>query len=89
MYLQSKQPKSLPDAMSLSEFYDALSGFDWYYDFSDDYSVYNSGRRREAELSKLAKQSSEHQALFDAWSKHMFTGKAWGNERAPKPERPS
>lgn len=32
-----------------------LGNFDWYYSFSDDSSVYRSGKRREDELRQMAK----------------------------------
>ena len=32
-----------------------LDNFDWYYSFSDDSSVYRSGKRREDELRQMAK----------------------------------
>jgi len=75
--------------MTLQEFYDALASFDWYYEMSDDHSVWTAGVRRSDELRAIAKQSPEHQALYEAWGKHMYTGPAWENERAPKPERPA
>lgn len=75
--------------MNLTEYYDRLEKADWFYEFSDDHSVWKRGSTEFANLRGLAKQSSEHQALFDAFRTHHFSGKPWGTEKQPKPERPS
>lgn len=74
--------------MSLQDFYDRLDKADWYYQMSDDGSVWRSGERAFGELQDIAKESPEHQALYDSFSKHYYTGPSWGTEQAPKPERP-
>ena len=73
---------------SLASYWDLLNSHDWYYCFSDDGGVYNAGRRAHAVMDELANTSQEHRALFIAFSDHMFTGRPWGNEKQPKPERP-
>jgi hypothetical protein len=78
-----KEPK-----MNLSDFYNALEAHDWYFDYSDDHSVWKRGVAARDALVAASKESPEHTALFKAYREHMFTGKPWGNEKAPKPVRP-
>ena len=74
--------------MKLSQFWDELNRHDWYYDFSDDFSVWKRGSDRDKELRVMANESPAHQELMDKFSKHYFSGKPWGTDKAPKPERP-
>ena len=74
--------------MTLQEFYDQCERHDWYYDYSDDNRVWEAGLASLGSLQAAAKESPAHQALLDAFNAHQFTGKPWGNEKAPKPERP-
>lgn len=55
-------------AMPLTEFQDALYRHDWQFQYSDDHHVWERGHNRQRELERIAEQSLEHQALFDAWS---------------------
>lgn len=73
---------------TLADFYDMLERADWYYAFSDDGGVFRAGEAHFAKLNTMADQSPAHRALFDGFKKHFFTGRAWNNERAPKPHRP-
>lgn len=73
---------------SLAEFYDVLERHDWYYYFSDDMSVHNKGELAQKNVEAMAKLSVEHGTLFDAFNAHVFSGKPWGTERAPKPIKP-
>ena len=45
--------------LSLSELYDELVRFDWWYDYSDDHSVWTRGSEREKELERLAESLGE------------------------------
>jgi hypothetical protein len=73
----------------LTEFYDMIDRFDWSYMMSDDHRVWEQGSAQESKLLSIAKQSPEHQALWDGFKKHWWSGPYMGTERAPKPERPS
>lgn len=73
----------------LAEFYDMIDSFDWSYMMSDDHGVWQRGSARESRLLSIAKQSPEHQALWDAFHKHRWSGDHMGTEKAPKPERPT
>lgn len=75
--------------MELGEYYDELEKHDWFYDYSDDHSVWRRGQAARNKLSSIASQSPEHKALWDGFNKHVFSGPNWGTEKAPKPEKPN
>lgn len=68
--------------MTLSEFYTELGYHDWYYEYSDDHGVWRRGREDYGRLVSIAKESPEHQKLFEDYSAYVFTG-------TPKPEVPA
>jgi hypothetical protein len=72
----------------LSEFWEKLNKFNWYYDFSDDSKIWDRGKLTHRELAAIAKISPEHQTLYNKFTKHAYSGRAWGNEKVPKPARP-
>jgi hypothetical protein len=75
--------------MTLTEYYDKLDGFDWYYDFSDDHRVYTAGEVRKANLIGMStKGGDEFKELYSAFKRHHFSGPAWSTDKEPKPERP-
>lgn len=74
---------------TLAKYWEMLNQHDWYYSYSDDGSVYRRGSEAEAKLLAIAKKSPEHQALFDGFRHHHFSGGPWNTEKAPKPEKPS
>lgn len=75
--------------MELQEYYEELGKHDWFYQYSDDHSVWRHGESARARLASIANQSPEHRALWDGFNKHMFSGDAWGTEKAPKPGKPN
>lgn len=73
---------------SLQEYWDQLDLHDWFYSYSDDNRVWKRGEAEKSALLAIAKSSPEHQALYDGFHKHHFSGKAWNTEKAEKPARP-
>ena len=67
---------------TLYSFYDTLRYHDWYYEYSDDHRVWTNGRDNLARIRQIAKESPEHKALFEAYSKYIF-------DSGEKPEKPS
>lgn len=65
----------------LKDFYNACRYADWHAAYSDDRGVRNRGEARMAELKEQAKQSPEHQAIFDAFREHKWN-------RGPVPAEP-
>lgn len=76
------------EPVTLLQFYELLSKHDWYYDWSDDRSIWARGKSSLVLIQGIAAQSQEHLALFNGFKKHYFTGRPWNNEQAPKPEKP-
>jgi hypothetical protein len=76
------------EEVSLSDYWDMLNKHDWWYEFSDDRRVYNAAACQDKYLRAVAKQSQEHQSLFEGFHRHHFTGKPWDNEQSPKPAKP-
>lgn len=75
--------------MGLAEYWDNLNRHDWYYQFSDDHGVWCAGESDAGRLAALAMLSNEHKAMHEQFTKHYYSGEAWGTPRAPKPERPT
>jgi len=65
-------------APTLQEFDAQLAAHDWFYEYSDDHSVWEAGRAAHSKLLAAAKASPQHQALYDLWYRRWFTGKPWG-----------
>jgi hypothetical protein len=63
---------------TIEEFDRRLSRHDWYFAYSDDGGVFRAGDREADELLRVAMQSAEHAALYDAWSKFRFSGDHFG-----------
>jgi len=68
--------------ITLSEYYDMLDKHDWFFDMSDDHSVWEAGRRARNKLKDIAWQSPAHKELYYRFT--LYVGKV----DAPKPMRP-
>lgn len=66
--------------MNLKDYDDRLARHDWYHCWSDDHGVWSRGEDDYREIKYLAGESPEHKLLFEAYSKHAFTGKPWNTE---------
>ena len=53
--------------MDISEYFDLLASHDWYYQYSDDHSVWCRGRDASERLRYISKTSDKHLALLNAW----------------------
>jgi hypothetical protein len=67
--------------MTLQEFYDLLDQHDWYYQYSDDRSVYNRGKEQQAKIEAQASGRREFKLLLEAFRSYI-------RGSGPKPERP-
>jgi hypothetical protein len=73
--------------MTNIEFWDACDKFDWFYEFSDDQSVW---RRGEATKATLLRQATPEQLeIYNKFRRYNFTGPNFGTEKQPKPEKPT
>ena len=60
----------------MEEFYEELIRFDWWYDYSDDHSVWTRGNEREKELSLKSKSLGESgRLMFEKFKYEYSTGK--------------
>lgn len=80
--ISGAQPISLPD------YWGRLDAFDWGYEWSDDHSVYEAGRKRHEELSALATLSPAHKQMFKAFEAHEKARNYGTNPLPARPERP-
>jgi hypothetical protein len=55
----------LEKKMELKEYAQNVRGFDWFYEFSDDFEVARRGRRREAELVALTQKGANWKKVWD------------------------
>jgi hypothetical protein len=70
--------------MPLATFYDELMRHDWFYDRSDDHTVWKKGESVASHLQRVARTSSEHQALY-----RQIQAYQTGPRDTVKPERPA
>ena len=62
--------------IKLEEFYNELVRFDWWYDYSDDHSVWTRGNEKEKELSYRAESLGESgKEMFDKFRYDYKMGK--------------
>lgn len=71
--------------MTLAQFYDQLKRHDWYYQMSDDDSVWRRGAQNKLRLIDFAKTIKGGAELMSAFSAHYVVH----GERGPLPERPA
>lgn len=69
---------------TLTDYWDRLRRHDWYYGFSDDGRVYRAGEAESQAIRAIAKESPEHQAMYDGFVAHYSDH----GERPPLPPRP-
>lgn len=77
--------------ISLKDYYSLLKNHDWFYMMSDDYRWERKGRTSHNLILDLAKTSTEHEHLYDAFSNHYLSvirGKDKYGEY-PLPKEPS
>ena len=70
--------------MTLNEYDKLLRGHDWYYNYSDDGRVWRAGESVQSQIVRLSKTSEDHFTLYDAWSKHYFSGPSFDTEKFTK-----
>jgi len=74
--------------VTLEAFWDALSAFDWGFEFSDDHGVWTAGRTRLEELRSQATISDQHFILFEGFRRH-HDARNYSRPNPPAlPERP-
>jgi len=64
--------------MDIKDYDKRLRNHDWYFTWSDDYSVYSRGDRDRKELIRITEESPAHAELFNAYNMHYFSGDQFG-----------
>lgn len=78
-----------PQPMPLLDYYLLLEKHDWFFDYTEDPTVWRRGQAAHAHLQQIAKTSPEHQALYQKYRDYVFSGASFDKERLPKPEKPA
>lgn len=50
----------------------ALAAHDWFYDFSDDFSVWSRGNRERQELRRMAQRLDKGFTIWNSHAPEMF-----------------
>ncbi len=74
--------------LTLEEYYDQLDKHDWFYEYSDDHTIWQKGSEERARLQRVSMQSPNHKKLWDGFNQYHFSGEAFGTDKNPKPKRP-
>jgi hypothetical protein len=59
--------------MTLDEYKRGLETFDWYYDYSDDHSVWTQARARKGELEAAQKIHDPDRKIWEEVAKRKLT----------------
>jgi hypothetical protein len=65
--------------MTLADYFAACAAHDWWFEMSDDHSVWQRGRAQQIELSNARKGNPLLTSVWDAWFEYKFN-------RGPAPE---
>ena len=57
--------------MTNEEYFDKLQRHDWFYEYSDDHSVWQRGGKSLAELRNLAKDNDVFAMMFSDYSSYI------------------
>ena len=82
-----RDAKELPTKPSLSQFWEILCSYDWYFQYVDDFSVWKRGAESESQVKTIASQSARHQQLFEAFHNYNFGGASFGTNRPDAPQK--
>ena len=82
-----RDAKELPTKPSLSQFWEILCSYDWYFQYVDDFSVWKRGAESEKVVKEMARQSDQHQAVYDAHLAYNFGGSSFGTNRPDEPQK--
>jgi len=82
-----RDASELPTNPSLEQFWNVLCRHDWYFQFSDDFSVWKRGAEIEKAVLEMAKQTEIHQQLYDTFHTYNFSGGAFGTKQTAAPQK--
>jgi hypothetical protein len=70
---------------NIVEYFNWCQRFDWFYDWSDDFRVYSSGRSIQQDLIKQYEIYPYLRPIYEAWKQYNFSGKEFGTEKCLVP----
>jgi len=74
-------------SVELKDYFEALKKHDWYFENSDDRSVFSKGRENQKLLERIANQKDGNfRKMFNDFSEHYFTGEPWGTVKTTMPK---
>lgn len=83
---RERRNASAPTYSDYEAFMNRLDAHDWYYEMSDAQGTWRKGSVERKDLQREADSDPVKAAMYADYKRHKFTGPAWGNEKAPKPE---
>ena len=70
--------------MSPADYLDELRRHDWYYNYSDDHSVWTKGRNNAHRLQSIAAEGGILGKIYEDYSKWVFMDRS-ERENTPEP----
>ena len=57
--------------LTVEEYFDMLKRHDWFYEYSDDHSVWQKGQSAKAELQSLAKTNDQFAIMLADYNSYI------------------
>lgn len=70
---------------TISEYFEAVKNFDWFYQMSDDHRVYTKGKNAWSLLTHQSHNSPVHLRILKDWSDYK-NGTVDASQAEPPPE---
>lgn len=67
-------------------FFNICSSHDWFYNSSDDNSVWRKVAASNKKLFAASEESEKHKEIYVAWHSYVFSGRSFGTDPKPKPK---
>jgi len=80
MIEESKIQRAVLSSEALGDYFTELSGLDWFYEYSDDHSVWKRGQEAYENIQRKKYQNETTLKMFNDF-------RSWSNGRRERPER--
>ena len=71
--------------MTVEQYFALCENFDWFYDFTEDFRIWQKGKETNFNLMKYAEQNLTYMRIYTAWKTFNFSGANFGTPQKPKP----
>ena len=71
--------------MNTEQYFTLCEGFDWYYEFTEDFGLWQKCKETDNNLMRYAEQNLTFMRIYTAWKQYMFSGSNFGTAQKPKP----